>query len=295
MKYVITGGAGNISKPLTLELLKAGHQVTVIGRSLDNLKDLTAAGATAAIGSVADFDFLVKTFTGADAIYTMVPPTWDAADWKGHIGQQGENYASAIEASGIKKVVNLSSIGAHMETGCGPVSGLFRVEKAYSRLTGVDVLHLRPGFFFTNFLANIGMIKHMNIIGGNYGSNNTLVLVHPADIADAAAKALLALDFTGLSIEYVVSDEKTPTEIAAILGAAIGKPELPWVDFTDEQNHGGMVQAGLSEEVAKNYTEMGTAVKSGEMATDYLSKPKPVFGKRNLAEFAKTFAVIYNS
>ncbi|HQR93345.1 MAG: NAD-dependent dehydratase, partial [Sphingobacteriia bacterium 39-39-8] len=278
-----------------LELLKSGHQVTVIGRSLDNLKELTAAGAKAAIGSVADFDFLVKTFTGADAIYTMVPPTWDAADWKGHIGQQGENYASAIEASGVKKVVNLSSIGAHMETGCGPVSGLFRVEKAYSRLTGVAILHLRPGFFYNNFLANIGMIKHMNIMGGNYGTNSKMVLVHPTDIAVTAAKALIALDFTGHSIQYVVSDEKTPSEIAAILGAAIGKPELPWVDFTDEQNHGGMIQAGLSEEVAKNYTEMGGAVKSGEMAADYANKPKPVFGNIPLEDFAKTFAIIYNS
>lgn len=295
MKYVITGGAGNISKPLALELLKAGHQVTVIGRSLDNLTALTAAGAVAAIGSVTDFDFLVKTFSGADAIYTMVPPTWDAADWKGHIGQQGENYAAAIEASGVKKVVNLSSIGAHMESGCGPVSGLYRVEKAYSRLTGVDILHLRPGFFYTNFLANIGMIKHMNIIGGNYGNSSTLVLVHPTDIAVAAAKALTALDFSGHSIQYVVSDEKTPTEIAAILGTAIGKPELPWVDFTDEQNQGGMIQAGLSEEVAKNYTEMGAAVRSGEMAADYISKPKPAFGAIKLEEFAKTFAVIYNS
>ncbi len=295
MHYVITGGAGNISKPLALELLKAGHQVTVIGRSLDNLKDLTTAGAKAAIGSVADFDFLVKTFTGADAIYTMVPPTWDAADWKGHIGRQGENYASAIEASGVKKVVNLSSIGAHMETGCGPVSGLFRVEKAYNRLSGVDILHLRPGFFYTNFLANIGMIKHMNFIGGNYGNNSKLVLVHPTDIAAEAAKALIALDFTGHAVQYVVSDEKTPSEIAAILGAAIGKPELPWVDFTDEQNHAGMIQAGLSEEVAKNYTEMGIAVKSGEMAADYASKPKPVFGNIPLEEFAKTFAFIYNS
>jgi uncharacterized protein YbjT (DUF2867 family) len=182
-----------------------------------------------------------------------------------------------------------------METGCGPVSGLFRVEKAYSRLSGVDILHLRPGFFYTNFLANIGMIKHMNFIGGNYGTNSKMVLVHPTDIAAAAAKALIALDFTSHSVQYVVSDEKTPSEIAAILGAAIGKPELPWVDFTDEQNHGGMIQAGLSEEVAKNYTEMGAAVKSGEMAADYASKPKPVFGNIPLEEFAKTFAIIYNS
>ena len=65
MKYVITGGAGNISKPLALQLLTAGHAVTVIGRSEGNLKELTDAGAKAAIGSVEDLAFLTAAFFGA--------------------------------------------------------------------------------------------------------------------------------------------------------------------------------------------------------------------------------------
>ena len=77
MKYVITGGAGNISKPLALQLLKAGHTVTVIGRNAANLTELTNAGAKAAIGSVEDIAFLTASFTGADAVYTMVPPVHD--------------------------------------------------------------------------------------------------------------------------------------------------------------------------------------------------------------------------
>ena len=295
MHYVITGGAGNISKPLALQLLSEKNQVTVVGRSSANLKELTDAGAIAAIGSVEDVDFLTKTFTGADAVYTMVPPKWDAADWKGYIASIGKNYAIAIKASAVKKVVNLSSIGAHMELGCGPVSGLFHVEKALNALSGVDVKHLRPGFFYTNFLANIGMIKHMHIIGANYGENSLLSIVNPSDIATAAAEELTNLSFSGNSIRYVISDEKTTTEVAAILGAAIGNPTLPWVNFTDEQTVAGMLQAGLSAEVAKNYAEMGAAMKSGEMGAEYHQVPKPIFGKTKLEDFAKTFAHIYNS
>ena len=85
MKYVITGSAGHISKPLALQLLAAGHQVTVIGRNAENLKDLTAAGADSAIGSVEDVAFLTTTFTGADAVYTMVPPNHNPENWKAHI------------------------------------------------------------------------------------------------------------------------------------------------------------------------------------------------------------------
>ena len=94
MKYVITGAAGNISKPLAEKLLKAGHDVTVISRHEKNIQSLISLGAHAAIGSVEDTDFLTKTFTGADAIYTMVPPHFGATDWKGYIGQIVKNFAA---------------------------------------------------------------------------------------------------------------------------------------------------------------------------------------------------------
>lgn len=293
MKYVITGSLGNISKPLTVRLVAAGHSVTVVSSKAEKTAQIEALGAKAAIGSVDDVAFLTKTFAGADAIYTMVPPNFATSNWKRYIGGIGENYAAAIKASGVKNVINLSSIGAHMPDGCGPVSGLFLVEKALNGLEGVNVIHLRAGFFYTNYLGNIGMIKNMGIIGGNYGEGTKLPLVHTSDIADAAAGELLGLTFKGKSIRYIVSDEKTTHEVAAILGKAIGKPELPWINFKDEDTFVGLVQAGLPEEIAKNYAQMGAAMRSGAMVSEYNANRPAVFGKIKFEAFATVFAAIY--
>ena len=293
MQYVITGSLGNISKPLAERLVAAGHKVTVISSKADKIAQIEAIGAKAAIGSVEDIAFLTNTFSGADAVYTMVPPNFSSGNWKKYIADIGQNYAVAIKAAGVKNIVNLSSMGAHMPDNCGPVSGLFYVEKALNYLEKVNVRHLRPGFFYPNFLGNIGMIKHMGIIGSNYGEGSKLVLVHPDDIAEAAAEELLGLSFKGNSIRYVASDEKTTHEVAAILGKAIGKPDLPWVDLNDDDLRAGMVQAGLPEEIAKSYTEMGAAMRSGEMASDYNRHRPAVFGKTKLEAFATVFAAIY--
>jgi len=296
MKYIITGGAGHISKPLTLQLLQAGHHITVIGRSAANLTAVVEAGAKAAIGSVEDVEFLTKTFSGADAVYTMVPPKFDAADWKGYIEQVDKNYAAAIKAAGVKYVVNLSSIGAHMVDGCGPVSGLHRGEVALNSLDDVNIKHLRPAYFYQNLLANVGLVKHAGIIGGNYGTPaKGFVVVDQSDIANVAAEELLGLDFTGHSVRYIASDEVTAEEIASIIGEAVGKPQLPWVVFADDQALQGMLGAGLPEEVAKNYVEMGVALRTGAMTEDYWNHHPTSLGKVKLADFAKVFAAIYNA
>ncbi len=292
MKYVVTGSLGHISKPLVQQLVSAGHSVTVISSNADRAHDITALGATPAIGSVTDVTFLTATFTGADVVYTMVPPTWTASDWKAHIHNVGKNYAVAIKASGVNKVVNLSSIGAHMPSGCGPVSGLYWVEAELNALDGVDVVHLRPGFFYINFLSQLGLIRHMGIMGGNYGVDTTMVLVHTSDIADVAAGFMLNPQFSGKSIQYISSDECTTSYVAATIGAAIGKPELPWVNFSNEESLNGMLQAGLSNEVASNYSEMGAAMASGEMSADYIQHT-PARGKISFSDFAKEYAAIY--
>lgn len=293
MKIIVTGSLGHISRPLVEKLTAAKQEVTVISSKADRKQEIEALGAKAAIGSVGDLAFVTETLSGADAIYTMVPPTFNAKDWKQHIAGIGKIYAQAIAATGLKNVVNLSSIGAHMTEGCGPVSGLFHVEQALNGLEGVNVKHLRPGFFYYNFFANIGMIKHMGIIGGNYGEGTKLVLADPADIADAAADELLNLSFSGKSVRYITSDEKTTDEVAEILGKAIGKPDLKWLNFTDEINLEGMMQSGLPEDVAKNYTEMGAAMRSGEMASEYMKSRTGAFGKYSFESFAPVFAAAY--
>ena len=293
MRYVVTGSLGNVSKPLAEKLIAAGHSVTIVSSKTEKVEQIVALGAKAAIGSVEDVVFLTKTFHGADAVYTMVPPNFGARDWKQYITLIGQNYAAAIKSSGVKNVVNLSSIGAHMPQGCGPVSGLHFEEEALNDLEGINVLHLRAGVFYINFLSNIGMIKEMGFMGGNYGENAKLALVHPDDIADVAAQELEDLTFKGKNIRYVVSEEVTTNEVAYALGRAIGKPQLAWVDFKDEDNLSGMIKAGMPEEIATNFTEMGAAMRSGEMASDYLAHRPSSFGKTKLETFAPYFAAVY--
>ena len=293
MKIIVTGSLGHISKPIVQKLKAANHDVTVISSSAARKAEIEALGAKAAIGSVNDLAFLTSTFKGADVVYTMVPPTFSALDWKKHIAGVGKIYAQAIAAAGVKNVVSLSSIGAHMPEGCGPVSGLYHVEQALNSLEGVNVKHLRPGFFYYNFLNNAGMAKHMGIIGGNYGESAKLAIADTSDIADVAANELANPSFVGISVQYIVSDEKTTDEIAGIFGKAIGKPDLKWINFSDEDTLGGMLKNGIPEDIAKNYTEMGVAMRSGEMAKEYNSSRSVTFGKSNLETFATVFAAAY--
>lgn len=294
MKYVILGSLGNISKPLSKKLINAGHTVTVVSSSPGRAEEIILMGAQAAIGSVEDVDFLIRTFLGADAVYTMVPPHSGAADWKRYIAGIGRNYAEAIRISRVKNIVNLSSIGAHMPDGCGPVSGLYQVEQSLDQLDGVNIRHLRPGFFYGNLLSNVMMAKNMGVIGGNFGLNATMMLVHPDDIAEVAFHELNDLSFSGKSNIYIVSDEKTTKEIATILGKAIERPELTWINFNDEDTFSGMIHAGLTEDIAINYVEMGVAMRSGEMQSDYLKNRPTQFGKTKLEVFALTFAKAYS-
>jgi uncharacterized protein YbjT (DUF2867 family) len=203
-----------------------------------------------------------------------------------------KNFAAAIKASGVKKVVNLSSVGAHMPEGCGPVSGLHFAELELNALSGVDIKHLRPGYFYTNLFHSVGMIKHAGFFGNNFSGDAVLALTHPIDIAAAAAEELLSLSFTGKTIRYIVSDERTSRQIAAVLGAAIGKPDLAYVEFTDEDALKGGIQAGLPEEISRNYMEMGNAFRTGQMIADYRQHPVAL-GKTKLEDFAKEFAAAY--
>lgn len=168
MKIIVTGSTGNISKPLTQTLIAAGHNVTVISSNADKVAEIESLGAKAAIGSLADADFLTQTFTGADALYAMVPPSFSAESLRAYQNETGKSYAEAIKRSGIKKVVALSSIGAHLDSGVGPIKGIHDVEGVLSGLDGVAVKFIRAPFFYINFFSNIPLIKHQGILGSNY-------------------------------------------------------------------------------------------------------------------------------
>ena len=295
MKIILTGAAGNITKPLALKLLAQGHSITVIGRDAENMKPLANQGATLAIGSIEDEAFLTEAFKQADAVYTMVPAPYQAPDWIAYGKEVGHNYASAIRANGIKKVVNLSTYGAHRSEGIGPVASLAQVEHALDALPDTTVIHLRAGFFYSNLARQIPTITSAGIMGGNYGpTDRTLLLVHTNDIADVAAEALTNDWFASDEPYYVVSDVRSYAGVASAIGKAIGQENLPWIPFSDEDFRNGAKQAGLSDTLADIFVEIGQGLANGKLAEHYVSLPvKPPLGKTKLEAYAQEFAGIY--
>lgn len=291
--YVITGSVGHISRPIIQGLVKAGKDVRVITSTAARVSEIENLGAKALVGSVEDNTFLKEAFKGADVVYTMIPPTWQTTNWRASQNKIGKNYAQALEANQVKFVVNLSSVGAHHGNGAGPVDGLYDFEQLLNKIPGLHVKHLRPSYFFSNFLSQIGMIKQAGIMGGNFGEGEKLFLVHTDDIAAAALEELLSLSFSGNSVRYIFSDERSGKEIAEVLAKAVGK-NFPWVVFTDEQQKQGLLQAGLSETHAQGYTDLGKAIREGYMQID-ARKNMPVLGKTKLEDFAHEFAAAFNS
>lgn len=294
MNYTITGSLGNISLPIVKDLLAAGHKVNVISSNTAKKKEIEQLGAKAAIGSVNDTAFLTNAFSGADAVYLMIPPNFATNDFPAYQKEVADNYIAAVKSAKVKYIVLLSSIGAHMRKGAGPIDGLGYLEEQLEKLKEVNVKILRPSYFYLNLFTMVGLIKQAGIMGSNFGDDKEkIILVHPADIAKVAANHLLKLDFTGQTIQYIASDEKYASEIAAIISTAINKT-TPWVTFTDEQSLQGMLQAGLSNTMAEAYVQMGKAFREGTAQAHYWQN-KPELGKIKLEDFAKDFAAFYST
>jgi len=296
MKIVLTGAAGNITKPLAEKLVSDKHEVSVIGRSAENLKSLTDIGAKALIGSIEDADFIKEAFKGADVVYTMLPAPYHMPDWVAYGELIGEIYRNAIEANAIKKVINLSTYGAHKLEGIGAINSIGQLEKSLNQLNGVEVIHLRAGYFYSNLLRQIDTLKASGILGSNYGSSDgKMIFVHTKDIADVAFEAITNSSFPSTEPYYVVSDIRTWNEVAELIGKAIGK-ELTWTVFSDEQFEAGGKQVGFPDFMIAILLEIGQGIASGKFTEHYFSlSTKPTLGKTKLEDFAKEFANAYNA
>jgi uncharacterized protein YbjT (DUF2867 family) len=301
MKIIVTGSLGHISKPLTEELVGKGHSVTVISSKSERQKDIEALGAKAAIGTMEDADFLAATFKGADAVYVMeaLGPAGGYSnqdlDIMAAISKLGNNYKKAIQQSGVKRVVHLSSIGAHTDQGNGLLAFHYHVEKIIDQLpSDVSITFMRPVGFYNNLLAFIPAIKTQGMIVSNYGGDDKKPWVSPIDIAAAIAEEITT-PFVGRKVRYVASEEISCNEIASILGAAIGKPNLKWVVISDEQLLKGMIASGMNPRIAAGLVEMNASAstRGGKFYEDYY-RNHPVLGKVKIKDFAKEFAKVYN-
>jgi uncharacterized protein YbjT (DUF2867 family) len=264
--YVVLGATGNTGKRVVEKLLSKGQKVRVVGRSADRLAGFASRGAEAFAGSADDAEAMTRAFTGAKAVYALIPPSMKEKDFRGYQKRITEALGTALEESGVQFVVTLSSFGAELPSGTGPIAGLHELEERLNQISALNALHLRAAFFMENHLQIIGLIKSMGIFGGTIQADTRIPMVATRDVGDVAADALLALSFSGKSTRDILGQRDiSHQEVAPILGAAIGKPNLRYTQVPNWQAKMAMAGMGLPGSLVDLLLEMNEAIGTGKV------------------------------
>jgi uncharacterized protein YbjT (DUF2867 family) len=286
--HVLLGSNGNITSKAAALLLAQGARVRIIGRNAPALGVLEARGAEIAAGNLTDASFLAKAFTDATAVYSMIPTDYTAPHLGAAQDRIGVAIAQAIAAAGVKRVVNLSSIGAHLCSGTGPIAGLHRHEERLNALSGVDVLHLRPGYFYENHLIALGTIATTGLYADMTAPDSPLPMVATADVAQTVMRELLTPTCVGKRVLHLRAPHLyTMRESTHVLGAAIDRPELRYAQSDARTGKAALMRYGFSADAAAQLEEMSAAFSTGLLDGEYEKGPTEI-SATTLEQFAAT-------
>jgi uncharacterized protein YbjT (DUF2867 family) len=261
--YVILGATGNTGSIAANTLLSNRKNVRVIGRDAGRLQHFVSKGAEAFTADLNDAAALTKAFNGARAAYVMLPPISSREDQE----RESDAITKALKESGVRYAVNLSSYGAHAPKGTGPIEGLHSSEQKLNAIGGLNVLNLRPAYFMENNLAAIDMIQGMDMFGHALLPELKMPMIATRDVGAYAGQRLMDLDFAGKQTRELLGErDLTMTEVTGVIGRAIGKPNLRYVQFSYDQMQQGLAQAGFSPKKAAIYVEMFKAINEGVIA-----------------------------
>ncbi|HXA76491.1 MAG TPA: NmrA family NAD(P)-binding protein [Candidatus Acidoferrales bacterium] len=265
--YVLLGGSGNTGSTIASLLLAKGQRVRVVGRDLRRLERFVRKGAEAFTADMSDATALTKAFSGARAAYLMLPPITSREDQE----RESDAIARAVKESGLRHAVHLSSYGAHVPEGTGPVTGLHSSEQKLNAIGGLNLLHLRAAYFMENNLAAIGMIHGMGIFGHALLPDLRLPMIATRDVGDYAARRLLDLDFSGKQTRELLGErDLSMKEVTAVIARGIGNPNLRYEQFSYDQVQQALTQSGFSPTKAAVYIEMFRAINAGVLAAQEL-------------------------
>lgn len=265
MLFAVAGVTGNTGKVVADTLLSQGHQVRVIVRDAAKAEAFVARGATVAVADLGDTKALTAALTGADGAWLLIPPNMGAADFRAYQKATGDALVAAVAASGVPHVVLLSSVGAHLPAGTGPIAGIHPVEKALAALPGTGVSLLRAGYFMENLPGNFGMLEQGALVAFHPGSL-AIPMVATRDIGTTAAALLVEgpppagqariVELSGVDVTF----EDVAGALTDLLGRSIAVHEIPTAAMS-----GALQSFGVPAGMADLYQEMTQGMVDGTL------------------------------
>ncbi|MFO0550662.1 MAG: NmrA family NAD(P)-binding protein [Polyangiaceae bacterium] len=281
--YVVAGVTGHVGKVVAETLLGRGQKVRVLVRSAEKGAAWKDKGAELAVGELGDSGALARALTGATGFFTLLPPSFTAPDFYAYQRETGGAIASAVKESGVPHVALLSSIGADISEGNGPIKGLFHLENGL-RATGTKLTAIRAGSFMENNGMAIGAARAMGMYFNFYPSADyPTPMIATRDIGALAAESLLA-PAAKSEIVDLNGPAYSQRQVAEKIGALVGKT-LQIVDIPREGWVDAMMKGGLSKQFAEMYAEMYDGFGTGRITP---KGDRAVVGKTTLDEVLAT-------
>lgn len=262
--FVVAGVTGHTGKVVAETLLAQSLPVRVIVRDQKKGEPWRARGAEVAIAEVKDVKAMTQALRGASGAWLLSPPAFDATDLEKHGREVAAALAAAIEESGVKHVVFLSSIGVQLTEGTGPIMSLRPIEAAL-RATKAHVTFLRAGYFMENLLGSLQPMKEQGVLPAMFDAQRQVEMVATADIGATAAELLRAGAAAPKVVELSGPTPTTLTEVAKTFSGALKKP-LNLAPVPAAAQFDVLAGVGLPPTWAKAYADMNAAIESNKLA-----------------------------
>ncbi len=266
--FAVMGATGHIGHTVVDDLIKRGHIVRAIGRNEEKLEHLAKIGAETLSLDFEDASSLKNAFKDCYAVFTMIPPATGQEQYGEYQEAIGEVIWEAITKSKVKRVVNLSSIGADLSSGTGPIRGLHLLENKLNTIDGLDLLiHLRPGFFMENIESFLPQIKSRGIIMSPIDEYLPIAMIATRDIGWKAADFLDSTAPLGhMVFEFIGPKNVTMQHVVEVLSEIFDHPELQYQQISLDEARKGMLVSAMPEETVDMMIEMYEGFNSGLIA-----------------------------
>ncbi|KJQ54266.1 NAD(P)H-binding protein [Microbacterium sp. SA39] len=258
MRIAVTTPDGNVGHHLARMLVRAGIRPLLLTRHPENTPPDLSELVDPVHADSREPEEVVAATRGVDALYWVDPPA-QSTDPLADYARATDAVIAAVTRNEIGRVVFQSSVGAEKRRGAGEIDGLAATELALDAI-GVDVTHLRCGYFFINLLFDLESIRG-GVIRTVLPPDAPMSWVAPRDIAEVAAMTLLNGDWNGRRVQAVHGPEDLSwSQVAAILSEELGR-EIVVERIADEVTRGQYLDAGMPPAMADAVLGMSTGLR----------------------------------
>jgi len=252
---LVTGATGNVGRAVLAEL--ANHPVSVRAFVRDpNRLDLPANAAAkieVLSGDILDDLSLKRAFEGIEAAFI-------ATAFSPRMAEMHQRCALAAKAAGVKRIVQLSGLGANSKMCCARGLQWLGQAENFVQETGIPATYLRPTFYMQNLFRFAPSIAEQGVIAGPFRSSKW-TFIDARDVGAVGGFALLDDRHVGRTYVLTGSEELTYQEVAERMTKVLGKT-IRYQDITANEARGRLQAAGASPVMIEATLELWDACAS---------------------------------